>query len=295
MGAWGTTLYANDTTCDVRDTYMKFLKEQQLSNQEAYEKTLEEYHELIEDDDESPLFWYALADNQWKVGRLTPEVKAKALEWIDKEGGMSLWEDNKKGIEGWNKTLEKLRIKLESEQPKEKKIRKPVVIDQNLWNIGDVYAYQFHTEKSAKHGACGKYMVIQKIGEEPYFPDDNLVMRVHVFDKLFDEVPVIEDLEGLRLLPFDYPGVPFGYPNSTRDLRINTQVGLERKKDYPSDHLTHIGNMPVPANVIRKQILSSDACWFSVEGWSRYFQRWQGIEYETAEEGVFRYTHPEDR
>lgn len=28
MGAWGSSLYANDTTCDVRDTYMNFLQEQ---------------------------------------------------------------------------------------------------------------------------------------------------------------------------------------------------------------------------------------------------------------------------
>lgn len=28
MGAWSSTLYGNDTSCDVRDTYMGYLKEQ---------------------------------------------------------------------------------------------------------------------------------------------------------------------------------------------------------------------------------------------------------------------------
>ena len=115
MGAWGTGLYANDTTCDVRSTYMDFLQEQ-LSNQEAYEKTYEMYKDCIGDIDEEPLFWFALAETQWKVGRLMPEVKVKALEWIEKEGGVLLWEDSPVGSSGWKKTLEKLKATLETEQ-----------------------------------------------------------------------------------------------------------------------------------------------------------------------------------
>ena len=50
MGAWGSSLYANDTTCDVRDVYLGFLQEQ-LSNQEAYEKTVDKCNEYIESDE----------------------------------------------------------------------------------------------------------------------------------------------------------------------------------------------------------------------------------------------------
>ena len=89
MGAWGTTLYENDTTSDIRDTYMGYLKDQ-LSNEEALEKTLVEYQELLGDEDEEFLLWYALAETQWKVGRLTQEIKEKALEWIAKDGGVAL-------------------------------------------------------------------------------------------------------------------------------------------------------------------------------------------------------------
>jgi len=77
MGTWSSSLYGNDTTLDVRDSYTDYLLEQ-LSNQEALEKTLADYQELIGTDEE-PLFWFALAETQWKVGRLTPEVKEKAL------------------------------------------------------------------------------------------------------------------------------------------------------------------------------------------------------------------------
>jgi len=74
MGTWGAGLYDNDISCDVRDTYIEFLKDK-LSNQESYEKTLNMYQECIGDIDDEPLLWFALAETQWKVGRLMPEVK----------------------------------------------------------------------------------------------------------------------------------------------------------------------------------------------------------------------------
>ena len=38
MGTWGSGLYSNDSTTDVKEIYMQFLQ-QQFSNEEAYEKT----------------------------------------------------------------------------------------------------------------------------------------------------------------------------------------------------------------------------------------------------------------
>ena len=81
MGFWGTQLYANDLTCDVRDTYIDYLKEKQLSDESAFSELLDSFKEL--DEDEKPLFWYAIAETQWKLGRLTDDVKIKALEYID--------------------------------------------------------------------------------------------------------------------------------------------------------------------------------------------------------------------
>lgn len=77
MGTWGTALYANDTSCDVRDTYMKLLQEQ-LSNEEAYEKILDEYREYIGDEEE-PLFWYALAETQWQTGAFNARSKKDSV------------------------------------------------------------------------------------------------------------------------------------------------------------------------------------------------------------------------
>jgi len=117
--------------------------------------------------------------------------------------------------------------------PPEKKFRKPTVINQNLWNVGDVYAYQFHKDESQIHGLYGKYVLLQKIGEGQFIRHKNddlskipIMMRVHFFDKLFDRMPTLKNIEGVRLLPI-------GQPNIMGDLTMNTLMELEKKKDYP--------------------------------------------------------------
>jgi len=302
MGAWGCGLYANDTTCDVRDIYMGFLQAQ-LSNEEAYETILTQCHEYLDDPDEAPLFWFALADTQWKVGRLLPEVKANALDWIDKNGGMALWEESTSGGAGWQKTLDKLRVKLQSEQPKEKRVRKPVQVESNLWNDGDVYAYLFQDEWYQKDlygraDALGKYMVMHKIGVESRTWGDSGItqdyMIVRVFDRLFDELPTLDDLHGLRLLPLDF--LHSWDRNTTKELLMSEGITLERKKDYPTQHLTHLGNIPVPTYAPpakRRNMLGSWNHWDSINTWSGFFARWQGVEYDIGADGVYRYTHAE--
>ena len=274
MGAWGSSLYANDTTCDIRDAYMKLLQEQ-ISNDEAYKKIRSQFGEYLDDPDEAPLFWFALADTQWKVGRLRPEVKSNALEWIKKGGGLSLWEESPSGGAGWKKTLEKLRTKLETEQPKEKRIRKPVKIESNIWNDGDVYAYLFHKEFDGRFGAPGKYMVMHKIGAEHIYYGDSgtteTYMIMQVFNKLFDALPSLEDLHGLELLPFSHP-------NQSEELQMQMGLNMYKKKDYPADYLTYLGNipvpeyMPVPHSLKRTMMLnSSSSTWFNINHWSYYF------------------------
>jgi len=50
MGTWGTGLYENDTTSDVRDTYVGFWKIS-LVNEEALKSTMEAFQDLIGDED----------------------------------------------------------------------------------------------------------------------------------------------------------------------------------------------------------------------------------------------------
>ena len=290
MGAWGAGLYDNDFASDVRGTYRELLQDG-ASNAEAYDKTFAMYQDCIGDEDEEPIFWYALAETQWRLGRLMPEVEKKAMEWIGNNGGAELWEDSEYGRTDWLKTLSKLKATLQKPMPPEKKIRKPTVINQNLWNIGDVYAYQFHQEYAKERGLDGKYFLIQKIGEDQHVSrylsvDEDLtklpfLMRIHVFDKMFDHMPTIKDMKGVRILPI-------GHPDKAGFLFMNTFMTLLSKKEYPQKYLTFLGNTEIPANK-PVDIHSDPVLWFNIESRFNYcYTLWQGREYETVEEGVFR-------
>jgi len=283
MGTWGAGLYANDCASDVRDTYMGFLRDQ-LSNEEAYHRTLEEYAEYIGDQDE-PLLWYALADTQWRTGRLMPEVKRQALKWIGRRGGLWLWKQGRHGGAGWRKTLEELKSRLESEMPPEKRIRRPVEFVRNPWNTGDVYAYRFGTPLAEQRGLLGKYMLWQKIGNTGYC--DWMCSAVQIYDRVFDSLPALGDLEGLRVLPLVHaPGVN-GTPASQQDyipsVRHYTRAYmiLQKKSHYPADRFTLVGNQPLaesyyPGNQLTDFYWEKDG----MEDWlSAYYLAWQGIEY----------------
>jgi hypothetical protein len=282
MGSWGVGLYANDSTCDVRDSYFNLLQEG-LSNAEAYEKILEQYREYIGDQDE-PLFWFSLAETQWKTGRLLPEVRDKALYWIDKGGGMELWEESNNGGAGWKKTLQNLKLKLLSPMPSEKKICKPQKVNNNLWNINDVYAYQFHGEKAINCGIMDKYIVIQKIGEDVERFRGELMMRVHVLDRIFDVLPTLEDLNSVRILPLDSPE---RVSIKEKPIWMSTFLHMYKKSEYPAKYLTYIGNKQGPKNnMINNRVLA----WSDMDIWLyEFYQRWYGVEYETIENGVYRY------
>lgn len=284
MGAWGASLYANDVTCDVRDTYMKYLQEQ-VANEEAYQNTLEQFHEYIVSEDE-PLFWYALADTQWKLGRLMPEVKSKSLEWIAKDGGIENWEESKNGGVGWIKTLQKLKIKLESPMPQEKVVKKPVVFVQNPWNVGDVYAYQFHTDIAQTRGLFGKYILFQKISNDEWY-ERCVLSIIQVFDKIYEDIPVLSDIEGVRVLPLSYPPGYKWMPKSKEDFVPSFESCLRslmtyyKKSDYPIKHLTFIGNENI-ADVKYERIQYSVMPWQKdgMDDWlSDYYLCWHGVEY----------------
>lgn len=164
MGAWGTGLYQDDDTCDIKDEYLTYLRIG-MSNEEALEELIECNEELIEDEEIGPLFWLALADTQWRYGRLTKEVKEKALEVINSEKDLERWEEDKKLYEKRKKVLEDLKERLNTKQPEEKKIRKMIFTRPN-WNVGDILLYQIQEEDLKDHKWYGKYVLLKVMGTE---------------------------------------------------------------------------------------------------------------------------------
>ena len=101
MGAWATSLYANDTTCDIREEYVDKLKRGK-TNEEATLELIEQNREIQGDVEEEPLFWFALADTQWNYGRLLPNVKERAVFFLEKREELDRWKDaGEKKLNAW--------------------------------------------------------------------------------------------------------------------------------------------------------------------------------------------------
>lgn len=96
MGAWGPGLYQDDVALDVRDYY----KDQLHRGKEGEQITQEliaQNSDILEDPDDGPVFWLALADVQWKMGRLENVVKQNALNIIDENVDLMRWQHEEPG------------------------------------------------------------------------------------------------------------------------------------------------------------------------------------------------------
>ena len=165
MGTWGTALFSNDLSCDIRSEYNTLLalgKE----NEDA-ERILFDYYSsmLGVGDDEEPMFWITLAYVEWKKGRLSELVKEKALYYIDSDIEINIWKRmaNEKDVKERQKVLAKIRETIISPMPEKKKIRKPTV-SKCPWEVGSLLAYRICTNKKIEDRACfGKYALLRVI------------------------------------------------------------------------------------------------------------------------------------
>lgn len=131
MGTWGHKIFQDDFALDIRDRYLDMLYDG-ISNEQATKKLIEE--NVNADIDEEPVFWLSLAATQWEYGRLVENVKVKALSIIDSGIDLENWDGDKKRM----KELERLKLKLLTEQPKEKKLVQRKLKTQS----GDIFVFK---------------------------------------------------------------------------------------------------------------------------------------------------------
>lgn len=123
MGAWGPAIFSDDTAEDIRNDYRQML-EDQVPDDEATERVIAAYEHL--DDDEQHLLWLALAAAQSSVGRLSDDVKGRALQVIDGGRGLERWEEEgPRVLEKRKAALAKLRDQLTGPQRTRRKLRPP--------------------------------------------------------------------------------------------------------------------------------------------------------------------------
>ena len=264
MGSWGSQLYQDDLALDIKDYYNDQLYSG-IDEITITENLLKQYQIMISDVDDAPIFWFALADTQWNLGRLEETVKETALKYIETELVSNRWEtENSKKATERKQMLKKLQNKLLSSQPSPQKIPKHRVFHCE-WKKGDVYAYKLESDLAKETGLYGRYLLIQKIDEGMWHPG-HIVPIVYVKitndeklpynEKEFDQLEYIqtgftkyED----RFYPIDmsrpqedifeksklnYHIDEYGFLQQYRIMLISTS-----KKNIPSK-LIYLGNFP---------------------------------------------------
>ena len=202
MGAWGANLYQDDVALDVKDEYKDNLRRGK-TNEEAMQEIIDKYQELLEDEEDRGVFWLALADTQWNLGRLDEQVKEQALEIIELGTDLKRWEINEKLYNKRKEILEKLKEKLLSPQPEEKRMPKYRTYKCE-WKNGDVFAYQLKSEYAKEQGLEVRYLIIQKIDEIDWYPCSTIpLVRAKITES--KTIPKTEkEIDELRYIQTDY-------------------------------------------------------------------------------------------
>ena len=90
MGTWGVGIFSDDTASDVRGDWRDLLGEG-LDAEAATKRLLGEWAQSVNDPDEGPVVWLALAAAQVRTGRLTERVRRQALSVLDSGVDLRRW------------------------------------------------------------------------------------------------------------------------------------------------------------------------------------------------------------
>ncbi len=241
MGSWGTALYSNDTSSDVRDMCNEVYP--LVGIEEGTKLILKEYADIINSDiidNDYADFWFALADWQWKHGILTDEIRNKTISLLEARAGIEEWQESETAADVKKRlaVMDKLLQQLKSPQPKVKipkaKIAKPkhkpgdIIIfrtcDKNyeyadsVWNIDECGFTHFYTDEIANklpknisppYEAYEKYMAILCVDtvrdpHSQYVPE---IMEEHSIYAYYDYIntikPTLDDLKKCGFLPLN--------------------------------------------------------------------------------------------
>lgn len=242
MGTWNCSINGNDTAQDLISDYRAafYYNDVDVALQKIFD-----YVNSYLDEDEMPDFIYSLADFMWKKGILTDEIKNKAIEMIDSNNGMEIWEESGKKIyDKRQKVLKDFKEKLLSPQPPKKKINLGMNITP-IFNEGDIITFKIKTadldcSKYSRYDTSNikdynnKYIVLRKVYDdisytspiEPNVKDTWAVFQI--VPHFFDNQPSIDDVN-----------IYLEKELSCKDM-IETESNMYyfRKKDY-----TLLGNI----------------------------------------------------
>jgi hypothetical protein len=126
MGAWGYGIRHDDFVLDVIGVFEELLKAGH-SVGDATKTVKSKFAAAIQDSDDGPLFWLALADMQWTYGELESRVLNRVRGDFASGRSLDAWKEDPRGLPRRRAALEKFIRKIAVPSPRPKKPPKTVV------------------------------------------------------------------------------------------------------------------------------------------------------------------------
>lgn len=220
MGAWDTAIFSDDLAADIRASFQESIGDG-LTTEAATAKLKKEFASALNDQDEAPVFWLALASVQWNLGRLVPEVLACALNVIDNGSDLKRWEEDEAAYRDRKAVLEIVRQRLSTPPPAPKIVPKRFR-NSTTWEAGDVIGYRLLNDQICFFRIIGHHS--DKGGRSPV---------AELIDWIGQEVPSCDELRSLPIRCHRYPN---GKEGVTQFL-----LGGTSAKHFPKDRLIETG------------------------------------------------------
>lgn len=272
MGAWGPRLYQNDIAEEVRDYYKDQLHRGK-TGKEITQELIAQNEYTISDPDDAPVFWFALADTQWNLGRLEDFVREQALHHIRDGHDVKRWAaEDLRGAKTRAKTLEELQQKLLSPQPAEKRMSQ-YKLYRCEWKIGDVYAYQLVGDYAKENGMFGRFLYFIKVDEAVWHPG-HIVPVVYFYWITGDKLLSLEELKNVDYIPQFF--IPEVYKKDPKRQRLYlVELLSTSSRVIPNKQLTFIGNLRKVKRVDNEEPNSYKVSWKDFERYTiNNFKTW---------------------
>ncbi|MGA2255884.1 MAG: hypothetical protein ABSG53_14655 [Thermoguttaceae bacterium] len=185
MGTWGVALFSDDLAADLRGDFRELIGDG-LTASQAVEKLMGEFASSLDDDDEMPVFWLALAAVQWQLGRVEEGTKQNAIQIIDSGRDLQRW-DVPSDRDKRAKVLNRLKVKLLSPPPLPKRVPRTVK-STNDWLVGEVIAFRL---------TSGNWTLMRVIGH--HSDKGGRFAICELLDWVGDTIPSLEAIKGLSV------------------------------------------------------------------------------------------------
>jgi hypothetical protein len=214
MGTWGHGIRLDDFVCDVIGAFEELLKAGE-SLRDASKTMKSRFAAEIQDADEGPLFWIALADMQWTYGELEPQVLIQVQEDFSSGRSLDRWTEDERGLSLRRTALEKFLNKITVPNPRPKKPPK-IVSRAPKFRAGDCLSVRL---------ADGRYAaaIVLAADHSRIEYGKNLI---GVLDYLSAEKPPVEIFHSRRWLIRNHHSF-----NNVMDLAWYLPVGFRASKD----------------------------------------------------------------